>query len=46
MVMQNPRGAIDAGFDLLAVDAVSAVSLADMVVASLGSDDARQMAAE
>ncbi len=46
MVMQNPRGAIDAGFDLLAVDAVSAVSLADMVVASLGSDDAQQMAAE
>lgn len=34
MVMQNPQGAIDAGFDLLGVDAVSAVALADMVVAS------------
>jgi methanogenic corrinoid protein MtbC1 len=46
MVMQNPQGAIDAGFDLLAVDAVSAVALAETVAASLSSDDERQVAAE
>jgi methanogenic corrinoid protein MtbC1 len=46
MVMQNPQGAIEAGFDLLAVDSVSAVSLADMVVASLGAGAGQRMAAE
>lgn len=46
MVMQNPQGAIDAGFDLLAVDAVSAVTLADTVVASLMPDFDRRVAAE
>lgn len=46
MVMQNPQGAIDAGFDLLGVDAVSAVALADMVVASLSADADRRSAAE
>lgn len=46
MVMQNPQGAIDAGFDLLAVDAVSAVALADTVVASLNTEVHQQMAAE
>jgi methanogenic corrinoid protein MtbC1 len=46
MVIQNPQGAIGAGFDLLAVDAVSAVALADTVVASLKADNDRRMAAE
>jgi len=46
MVMQNPQGAIDAGFDLLAVDAVSAVSLADTAVASLNAEVHHQVAAE
>jgi MerR family transcriptional regulator, light-induced transcriptional regulator len=46
MVMQNPRGALDAGFDLLAVDAVSAVALADNVVASLSADVDHRDAAE
>lgn len=39
MVMQNPQCAIDAGFDLLGVDAMSAVTLADMVVTSIGDID-------
>lgn len=46
MVMQNPQGALDAGFDLLAVDAVSAVAMADTVVASLSADIDRRVAAE
>jgi methanogenic corrinoid protein MtbC1 len=46
MVMQNPQGAIDAGFDLLAVDAVSAVILADTVVASVAPDVDPRVAAE
>ncbi|MBX3634206.1 MAG: cobalamin-dependent protein [Rubrivivax sp.] len=46
MVMQNPQGAIDAGFDLLGVDAVSAVALADMVVASLAAQADFRRAAE
>ena len=46
MVMQNPQSAIDAGFDLLAVDAVSAVALADTVVASLKAAPEQRVAAE
>lgn len=46
MVMQNPQGAMDAGFDLLAFDAVSAVALADAVVASSASGDRQRLAAE
>lgn len=46
MVMQNPQMAIDAGFDLLAVDAVSAVGLADTIVASLLSKVHHRVAAE
>lgn len=46
MVMQNPQGAIDSGFDLLGVDAVSAVALADMVVASLAADSYQRSHAE
>ncbi len=46
MVMQNPQGAIDAGFDLLAVDSVSAVALADTVLASLKANAGRRVAAE
>jgi methanogenic corrinoid protein MtbC1 len=46
MVMQNPQSAIDAGFDLLAVDAVSAVALADTVVASLSPAPEQRVAAE
>lgn len=46
MVMQNAQGVIDAGFDLLAVDAVSAVGLADTVVASLMSNVHQRVAAE
>lgn len=34
LVMQNPQGAVNAGFDLLAVDASSAVALAEAVVTS------------
>lgn len=34
LIMRNPQGAIDAGFDLLAVDASSAVALAEAVVTS------------
>ncbi len=46
MVMQNPQGALDAGFDLLAVDAFSAVALADTVVASLSAGVDHRVAAE
>ncbi len=46
MVMQNPQGAIDAGFDLLAVDAVSAVALADTVISSRKAGPDQRMAAE
>jgi len=46
LVMENPQGAIDAGFDLLAVDAVSAVALAETVVASLATDIEQSIAAE
>jgi methanogenic corrinoid protein MtbC1 len=46
MVMQNPQGAIDAGFDLLGVDAASAVALAEMVVASHAAKADRWSAAE
>lgn len=46
MVMQNPQGAIDAGFDLLAVDAVSAVALADLAVASLAEKADPRLTAE
>jgi methanogenic corrinoid protein MtbC1 len=46
MVMQNPQGAIDAGFDLLGVDAVSAVALADMVVASHAARAGARLASE
>ncbi|MCX7304282.1 MAG: cobalamin B12-binding domain-containing protein [Hyphomicrobiales bacterium] len=46
MVMQNPQGAIDAGFDLLAVDAVSAVTLAEAVIASLMTAVDQRVAAE
>ena len=34
LVMQNPQGAMNAGFDLLAVDSSSAVALAEAVVTS------------
>jgi methanogenic corrinoid protein MtbC1 len=46
LVMENPQGAIDAGFDLLAVDAVSAVALAETVVASLATAVEQSIAAE
>lgn len=46
MVMHNPQGAIDAGFDLLAVDAVSAVAMAETVAGSLNRDAGRHAAAE
>ena len=46
MVMQNPQGAIDAGFDLLAVDAYSAVALAEAVVSSTTTRSAQRLAAE
>ncbi len=46
LVMENPQGAIDAGFDLLAVDAKSAVALAETVVASLATDVEQSIAAE
>lgn len=45
LVMRNPQGAIDAGFDLLAVDASSAVALAEAVVTS-GFATGRRIAAE
>ncbi|MBL8583676.1 MAG: cobalamin-dependent protein [Rhizobiaceae bacterium] len=46
MVMDNPQGAIDAGFDLIAVDAASAVAMAETVAGSLNTDAERQDAAE
>ncbi len=46
MIMQNPQAAIDAGFDLLAVDALSAVRLAESVIASPSRDTEGRMAAE
>ncbi len=46
MVLQNPQGAIDAGFDLLAVDAVSAVSVAEAVVTSLTAKGSQRTSAE
>lgn len=41
LIMRNPQGAINAGFDLLAVDASSAVALAEAVVTSSFAADKR-----
>lgn len=46
MVMQNPQAAIDAGFDLLAVDAMSAVALAEAAFGSTLIVPNQRMAAE
>ena len=46
MVMQNPQAAIDAGFDLLAVDATSAVALAEAAFGSTLIVPNQRMAAE
>jgi len=39
MVMQNPRAALDVGFDLLAVDASAAVGLAESAMSSRAAAD-------
>ncbi len=46
MVMQNPRAALDVGFDLLAVDASSAVGLAESAMSSRVAADETRLAAE
>jgi MerR family transcriptional regulator, light-induced transcriptional regulator len=46
MVIQNPQRAVDAGFDLLAIDAYSAVALADSVVSLNVLNADRRAAAE
>jgi methylmalonyl-CoA mutase cobalamin-binding domain/chain len=46
LVMESPQSAIDVGFDLIAVDATSAVALAESVMASLSREVTLSMAAE
>ena len=46
MVMENPQAALDAGFDMLVVDALSAVKVAESVIASKSCDGEHRMAAE
>ena len=46
MVMENPQAALEAGFDMLVVDALSAVKVAESVIASKLCDGEHRMAAE